>query len=273
MYGAPEHPPLNPVDGKPADKPVLSVVIAAYNEEEVISQTVQRIAEHLNTMYPYEIVVVDDGSSDDTLEILRGQESKCSALRVLRNGTNQGKGHAVRQGVLAARGEYILCTDADLAYSIEDAEAFRCVIHEGFDAAIGSRVHPGSLYSMHARYFPYIFQRHLIGRIFIVLVNALFGLRISDTQCGFKVFSRGAARAIFLRTRMKDFSIDLEACCIARRLGYRIQEMPVHFRYNGGKSSVRIIISSFRMLLDLIRIRSNLSRGLYDRSEEREAAP
>jgi dolichyl-phosphate beta-glucosyltransferase len=273
MQGVPEHPYLRQEDGVRVDKPFLSVVIAAYNEAGIISDTVQRIAGYLHEKYPYEIVVVDDGSSDNTLEILKEMESRFAALRVIRNGANEGKGSAVKKGVLAARGEFILFTDADLAYSIEDAEDFRRAVQEGVDAAIGSRVHPGSLYSMHARYFPYIFQRHLIGRIFIMLVNLLFGLEISDTQCGFKVFRADAARDIFLRTTMMDFSIDVEVCCIARRLGYRIQEMPVHFRYNGGKSSVRIIISSFRMMVDLIRIRNNLSRGLYDRAGVREAVP
>ena len=268
----PEHSDSFVENGGTVAEPLLSVVIAAYNEAHIIADTVQRIATFLHGKHSYEIVVVDDGSSDATLKILKELESRCPSLRVIRNGANRGKGYAMKQGILAARGEIILCTDADLAYSIEDAENFQSVIHRGFDAAIGSRVHPGSLYSMHARYFPYIFQRHLIGRIFIVVVNLMFGLEISDTQCGFKVFRAGAARDIFSRTRMTDFSIDVEVCTIARRLGYRIQEMPVHFRYNGGKSSVRIMISSFRMMLDLIRIRWNVRRGVYDRSGGREAA-
>jgi len=250
--------------------PLFSVVIAAYNEADVIAGTVQRIAVHLDEKHPYEIIVVDDGSEDATLEILKGLERRYAALRVVQNGANRGKGYAVKQGVLAARGEFILCTDADLAYSIEDVEDFFHSIRQGFDAVLGSRVHPGSLYSMHARYFPYIFQRHVIGRMLIVVVNLLFGLHISDTQCGFKFYRSGVAREIFSRTRMTDFSFDVEVCCIARRLGYRIRERPVHFRYNGGKSSVRLIAGSFRMMMDLIRIRWNLYRGLYDRPEEQE---
>jgi len=272
MHGVSDQPVLSREEGGYVNVPVLSVVIAAYNEAEVISDTVQQIAGYLHGKYPYEIVVVDDGSNDATQKILKELETRHAPLRVIRNGANQGKGFAMKQGVMAAGGEFILCTDADLAYSIEDAESFRDAVQQGSDAAIGSRVHPGSLYSMHARYFPYIFQRHLIGRIFIILVNLLFGLQISDTQCGFKVFRARAARDIFSRTRMTDFSFDVEVCCIARKLGYLIKEMPVHYRYNGGKSSVRILISSFRMMLDLTRIRWNLYRGLYDRSGVRKAA-
>jgi dolichyl-phosphate beta-glucosyltransferase len=216
---------------------------------------------------------VDDGSADATQDILKGLECQHASLRVIQNGGNQGKGFAMKRGVLAARGDFILCTDADLAYSIEDAEEFLLAIQKGFDAAIGSRVHPGSLYSMHPRNFPYIFQRHLIGRMLIVIVDLIFGLRISDTQCGFKLFRAEAARQLFSRIRMTDFSFDVEVCCIARRLGYRIQEMPVHFRYNERRSSVRLIASSFRMMLDLIHIRWNLYRGLYEKSEERQALP
>lgn len=264
---------LSREEGRAVAEPLLSVVIAAYNEADVIADTVQRIAAYLDVKHPYEILVVDDGSEDATLEILKGLESRYAALRVIQNGANRGKGYAIKQGVLAAKGEFILCTDADLAYSIEDVEDFLHAIQQEFDAVWGSRVHPGSLYSMHARYFPYIFQRHLIGRMLIVVVDLLFGLNVSDTQCGFKFFRSGAAREIFSRTRMTDFSFDVEVCCIARRLGYRIQEMPVHFRYNGGKSSVRLIAGSFRMMLDLIRIRWNLYRGLYDRSGRQEAGP
>ena len=254
-------------------EPLLSGVIAAYNEAAIISSTIQRIAAHLDTVCPYEIIVVDDGSSDATLTILSEMESRYPGLRVLRNGSNQGKGSAVRKGVLASKGDFILCTDADLAYSIEDVESFCQTVQGGCDAAIGSRVHQGSLYSMHARYFPYIFQRHLIGRIFITIVNLMFGLTISDTQCGFKVFRAEAARDIFSRIRMKDFSYDVEVCCIARLIGYRIQEMPVHFRFEGGKSSVSLLISSLRMMMDLIRIRCNLYRGLYRSAGPKEAAP
>jgi dolichyl-phosphate beta-glucosyltransferase len=254
-------------------EPILSVVIAAYNEANVIRSTIHRVASHLNQKRSYEIVVVDDGSTDATREILKEMEQRLPALRVILNGGNQGKGFAMKRGVLAARGEFILCTDADLAYPIEDVEEFLLAAQKGVDAAIGSRVHPSSLYSMHARYFPYIFQRHLIGRAFIMIVNLLFNLHISDTQCGFKLFRASAARDIFSRVRMSDFSYDVEVCCLARRLGYHIQEMPVHFRFDGGKSSVRIFISSLRMLKDLICIRWNLYRGLYDTSEAREKTP
>lgn len=244
----------------------LSVVIAAYNEEKVIADSVERVVTYLESTSaegPSELIVVDDGSRDSTPEILRGLQSRYPCLRLVGNGRNYGKGFAIKQGVLASRGDYVLYTDADLVYPIEGARPFVQALEEGAEVAIGSRSHPSTLFALNPRHFSYIYQRYLVGRTYIRVVNWLLGLGVSDTQCGFKCFRGDVARDIFARTRLYDFAFDVEALYLARLLGYRVVELPVYFLYLGEQSSVQLLKDSVRMLRDLLVIRANSRRGLY----------
>ena len=245
------------------DQVELSIVIPAYNAAGSIADSLRRATAYLKDRWSYEIIVVDDGSADQTVETIVRLQAQDPALRLLCNGKNRGKGYAVTRGALEATGRYILCTDADLVYPLDLIERFADKLREGYDMAIGSRVVEGSLYAMHPRHFPYIYQRHMVGRVFIWVVHRVLDLPITDTQCGFKLFRHEAAQAIFRRVKLTSFAFDVETLLIARRLGYRIAEMPVYYRYDGEGSSVQLLRDSLKMFTDLLIIRRNDARRRY----------
>jgi dolichyl-phosphate beta-glucosyltransferase len=242
--------------------PHLSVVIPAYNEERVIGATVERVCEYLGSG-DNELLVVDDGSRDCTADLVESQRPRYPQIRLLRMPGNSGKGGAIRAGVLASSGRYVLYTDADLVYPIEGAEPFIEALDRGADVAIGSRSHTRTLFALNPRHFSYIYQRYLVGRAYIWTVNRMLGLGVTDTQCGFKCFRGEVARDVFSRLRLTDFAFDVEAVFVARLLGYRVVELPVYFLYLGEQSSVELARDSLRMLRDLRTIRENGRRGRY----------
>jgi dolichyl-phosphate beta-glucosyltransferase len=241
----------------------LSVVIPAYNEEKVIGDTVAKVAAYLDRTGDAELIVVDDGSRDRTPEIVRHVGESYPFVRLLPNDRNRGKGYSIKRGVLESRGRYVLYTDADLVYPIEGVEPFIDALDRGADVAIGSRSHPRTLFALHPRHFSYIYQRYLVGRTYINVVNRLLGLNVTDTQAGFKCFRGEAARTVFARTTLYDFAFDVEALFVARQLGYRVVELPVYFLYLGEQSSVELLRDSILMLRDLLAIRANGRRGTY----------
>src|ERR671933_178039 len=247
----------------------LSVVIPAYNEAAILGETIARVAGYLEASGQHELLVVDDGSRDATAAIVEACAEQHPCVRLIRNPGNRGKGYAIRNGVLHARGEYVLYTDADLVYPIDGVAPFLAALRTGADVAIGSRSHAGTLFALHPRHFSYIYQRYLVGRAYIAVVNALLKLSVSDTQCGFKAFRGAVARDICARLCLDDFAFDVEALYIARQRGYRLVELPVYFLYLGEQSSVELLQDSLRMLRDLWRIRANGRAGVYTR----EVAP
>ena len=249
----------------------LSVVIPAYNEASVIGDTVARVAAYLEASGNHELIVVDDGSRDATASIVQAFAEEHPCVRLVSNPGNRGKGYAIRNGVLHARGEYVLYTDADLVYPIEGAAPFLAALRAGADVAIGSRSHAGTLFALHPRHFSYIYQRYLVGRAYIALVNALLNLGVADTQCGFKAFRGAVARDVFPRLCLDDFAFDVEALYVARARGYGLVELPVYFLYLGEQSSVELVQDSLRMLRDLWRIRSNGRAGVYTRDAPAES--
>jgi dolichyl-phosphate beta-glucosyltransferase len=245
-------------------KPVqLSVVIPAYNEEEVIGASLAKVAAYLVEALEPELIVVDDGSRDRTRQIVREMAERYPFIHLLANDRNAGKGHAIQQGVLASHGRWVVYTDSDLVYPIDAVEPFVAALETGADLAIGSRSHPETLFSLHPRHFSYIHQRYLVGRAYIAVVNRLLHLDVTDTQCGFKVFRGEVARDIFARTTLFDFAFDVEALYIARERGYRLTELPVNFLYLGEQSSVQLVKDSIQMLYDLWLIRRQGRRGRY----------
>jgi len=250
----------------------LSVVIPAYNEEAIIAETLARVVAYLETIGPHEVIVVDDGSRDTTPAIIQAFAERHECVRLISNPGNRGKGYAVRNGVLHTRGRYVLYTDADLVYPIEGVAPFLAALRAGADVAIGSRSHAGTLFALHPRHFSYIYQRYLIGRAYIALVNRLLRLGVTDTQCGFKAFRGEVARDIFARLHLDDFAFDVEALFVARQLGYRVVELPVYFLYLGEQSSVELVQDSLRMLRDLWRIYRLGRAGVYTRTPARAAA-
>jgi dolichyl-phosphate beta-glucosyltransferase len=247
----------------------LSVVIAAYNEERVIGDSLARVGTYLASTSDPELIVVDDGSRDRTCEIVRELTERFAFLRLVQNDQNRGKGYSIKHGIQESRGDYVLFTDADLVYPIEGVEPFIRALDAGADVAIASRSHPGTLFALHPRHFSYIYQRYLVGRTYINILNRLLSLGVTDTQAGFKCFRGEAARDIFARTTLTSFGFDAEALFIARQRGYRIVELPVYFLYLGEQSSVQLVKDSVRMLRDLWKIRQNGRAGLYLRDAGR----
>ena len=237
--------------------PELSVVIPAFNEAQRLPPSLERIREFLKGT-SHEIVVVDDGSSDDTAGSARAAGGE--TLRLVRIERNRGKGYAVRRGMLAARGAQRLMTDADLSTPIEELARLMAQARDGCPIVIASRALPGARIEVHQAWY-----RESVGRAFNLLVRALLLPGLHDTQCGFKLFSAEAACDVFEATRLDGFCFDVEALVIARRRGYRIAEVPVTWR-NDAATRVSTL-RGFMAFLDLARIRWNCSRGRYDRQD------
>jgi dolichyl-phosphate beta-glucosyltransferase len=238
----------------------LSVIIPAYNEEQRIRNTLHVIQADLQRQpYAAEIIVVDDGSQDGTASLVRTFDTKRPSICLLQNDRNRGKGFSVRQGFLHARGAYLLFSDADLSTPIEAVEPLLAALHESCDIAIGSRALLESRVEVHQPW-----HRESMGRLFNLFVQALAVPGIHDTQCGFKCFRREAALAICQHMTTERFGFDVEMLYLARRLGYRVRELPVVWR-NSAESRVRVWRDSIAMLNELLRIRWNSVRGRYNR--------
>jgi dolichyl-phosphate beta-glucosyltransferase len=242
-------------------KPFLSVIIPAYNESLRLPATlvqVDRIAEAAE--YSTEIIVVDDGSKDGTAGIAERFAATVPNLRVIANQENHGKGWVVRQGMLAARGNWRLFMDADNSTSLSEFDRMLPFTKQGFEVLIGSRAVPGARLNP-----PQPWYRQLLGKAGNLLIQAMLLPGIHDTQCGFKCFSEDAVRRIFSVARIDRWGFDIEALALARYLGFSIQEIPVTW-VNNTHSTVHAsaYISTLR---DVWVIRRNLARGVYTRTE------
>jgi glycosyltransferase involved in cell wall biosynthesis len=239
--------------------PEISLVIPAYNEQELIASALDTLVKFLASRYPqFEILVVDDGSLDQTVQVAQQFRAKQPRVRVLDQPSNQGKGRAIQRGVRESRGKWILFMDADLPYELEAVDAILTALRNGSDLAIGSRHLEGS----EIRDVPPL--RYLAGQVFSFLVGLLMFPGIHDTQCGLKGFRAEPAQQIFKRLTIPKFGFDVEVLYIARKLKYSILPVPVRmtgFRYD---SRIRVLRDSGRMFLDLFAIRWNDIRGKYD---------
>ncbi|MDF1500435.1 MAG: glycosyltransferase family 2 protein [Anaerolineales bacterium] len=239
--------------------PLLSIIIPAYNEELRLPGSLENIISFLGSQpYEYEVLIVENGSQDRTYEIAQDFERRYPFVRALSE-PKAGKGLAVRRGMLAAEGEYRFIADADLSMPIEEVALFLPPNAPEFDIAIASREAPGAVRIGEP------IHRHWIGRMFNLLVRLLVLPGIQDTQCGFKCFRSGAAGELFKEQTLDGWTFDVEILYIARKRGYRIIEIPIHWHFNPG-SRVHILRDSISMFLDLIRIRLNDLRGLYKSS-------
>jgi glycosyltransferase involved in cell wall biosynthesis len=236
--------------------PALSVVIPAYNEERRLPRTLAEIRRYADRCGGnLEVLVVDDGSVDHTAALVRREAETMPYLYLIKR-PHMGKGAAVRAGMLAARFPHVMLCDADLSMPIEQLERFREVLASGVDVAVGSRELPEShRYQEPAR-------RHLMGRVFNLLVRALVLRGLDDTQCGFKGFQRTVARDLFSYQRLDGFSFDVEVLFLARKRGYGIREVPIDWHCDTD-SRVRPGTDTIKMTLDLLRIRGNALRGHY----------
>lgn len=239
--------------------PFLTIIVPAYNEAHRLPDTLVKIAAFVaSEPYECEVVVVENGSTDDTYRVAQEFAGRHPFIRVLQSA--KGKGAAVRKGMLEGEGEYLFICDADLAMPIEEVRKFVPPAQSDYDVAIASREAPGA-----ARYNePWL--RHLMGRVFNLIVRILAVPGIHDTQCGFKCFRREVARDLFVLQTIDGWAFDVEILHAAVRRGYRLVEVPVNWYYGEG-SRVSPIRDSVNMLIEVLRIRRNGRTGLYDRRD------
>ena len=239
-------------DGAPPTGDVrLSIVVPAKDEHARIATTVARLRTELADLAP-EIVVVDDGSSDDTAGV-----AAAAGARVVRHDVNRGKGAAVRTGVLAATGRTIAFLDADLAYPPAQARVLLDAVEDGWDVAVGNRFDRASVVEGRSR------LRYFTGRVFNAVTAAVLLGQYRDTQCGCKAFRADVARGLFSRARLDGFAFDVEILHLVEREGLSLLEVPVTLHETGG-STVRVVRSSVDMLRDIVRVRRWSRQGLYD---------
>ena len=242
----------------------LTVVIPAFDEAARIGPTLEQVRAYLHDQpFDSEVVVVVDGGRDGTLALVRAAMADWPGLRVLVNDVNRGKGYTVRRGMLAARGRYLLFSDADLSTPIAEVGRLIAALEAGSDIAIGSRAIAGADVRVRQAWW-----RQSMGRVFNRVVRLVAVPGIRDTQCGFKCFRRDAARRIFARQRLTRFSFDVELLWIARKLDYRVVEVPVTWM-NDPLSRVHPLFDSVRMLVDLARLRNYDLRGAYRGGDDR----
>ena len=236
----------------------LSVIIPAYNEEKRLPQTLREIDEYLKKQsFESEIIVVSDGSTDRTVEVVRNLMGEIKNLRILDFKENMGKGFGVKEGMLKALGNFRLFTDADNSTTIEQVEKMWPYFKEGYDIAIGSRDVKGAILDP-----PQPLFRRLTGEVFKYFRKIIVGLwEIEDSQCGFKCFTKEASEDIFPKCKINRFDFDPEILLIAKKLGYKIKEIPIYWK-NDLQSKVKLK-SMVKMLLDLFKIRLNEIKGFY----------
>ena len=237
----------------------LSIIIPAYNEEALIVSTLNCLQTYLLARQEnFEIIVVDDGSQDKSVELVQHFQKLNKDVRLLVNQQNMGKGFSIQRGVLESQGQIIIFTDADLPYKLDAIEGFLQALRNGCDLAVGSRVLPGS----EVKGVPFL--RYAAGQIFSWMVQAVLFQGLPDTQCGFKSFRAGAAKEIFRRLTIGGFGFDVEMLFIARKLKLTVQPVPVQMIEHRQRSRVRLFVDSLKMFANLFMVRLNDLQGKYN---------
>lgn len=228
----------------------LSVIIPSYNGQERLKKTLPFVFDYLSKQsYDWEVIVVSDGSKDKTVEVTQAFAAMRAGFSVIARMENRGKGYTVREGMLKARGDFRLFTDDDNSTSIEQIEKFWPHLDQGYDIIIGSIEIEGAKIFEHAQWY-----RRMMGHYSKLIIRAVAGLwEIHDTQRGFKCFTAKSAQDIFSRAKIDRFAFDIEVLALAKKLGYKIKEVPVI--WNNPKETKVHLTSYFQVLKDLFKIR------------------
>jgi len=239
--------------------PYHSIIVPAYNEAERIGASLEHMLDYIaQSRWSAEIIVVNDGSSDNTAAVVQDFARRNPVVRILENPGNRGKGYSVRNGMMNASGQVLLFTDADLSSPIEEAEKLFSLIESGdADVAIGSRYLRSELQT---RKQP--IHRRVMGRGFNVALKTILGLSYVDTQCGFKAFNRKAVTMIFPNMKIERWGFDPEILFLAKRYGLRVAEVPVSWAHDH-RSKINPLRDGTRMLGELLRVRMNSMGGKY----------
>jgi glycosyltransferase involved in cell wall biosynthesis len=243
----------------------LSLVVGCYNAALHLERRLLDLVAFLDTTgRDYEVLIVDDGSLDDSLPILRRLEDELPAITVLRNPRNMGKGYSIRNGILNSRGRYIIFTDVDMAYSKRNLLSVLERLEAGEPLIVGNRRLPESVYVVNNALVKYVYRRHRLGIAFNALVRLMFGLTTRDTQSGLKGFSRSAAARIFQQLYTDGFLFDIEIFIRTRTLGIPVTEVPVQLTYEDDITTVGQFRYLFQVIPELIQIKMLEMRGAYD---------
>ena len=240
-------------------EPTYSIVIPAYNESARLGATLEKVLAYVHARgWDAEVIVVNDGSRDNTADIVRTFSQKDPALRLVENPGNHGKGYSVRHGMLNARGRVVLFSDADLSSPIEEAPKLFQALEEGADIAIGSRWLRAEMQTQRQP-----LHRQVFGRIFNLMLRVTLRLQFKDTQCGFKAFRQPAVQAIFPLQQIERWGFDPEILFLARKFKFKVQEVPVAWGHSGG-TRIHPLVDGSRMFLDMLRIRWYDLTGKYN---------
>jgi len=244
--------------GRPFDL-TYSFIIPAYNESERLGTSLPKVLDYIHQQQlQAEIIVVNDGSTDDTAEVVRHFAAGNPELKLLENPGNRGKGYSVRNGMLHGNGDVLLFTDADLSSPIYEADKLFEALTQGADIAIGSRWLQAELQTERQPLY-----RQLYGRLFNLGLRMVLGLTYRDTQCGFKAFTREAARTIFPRQRVERWGFDPELLFLARKFKLRTAEVPVEWAHDH-RSRINPLRDGLNMGVDMLMVRWSDIRGLYE---------
>lgn len=237
----------------------LSIVLPAKDEHERLPEMLDQVDVLIRRLgRPCELLVTDDGSRDETPGILQRWGAEHDYLRVITHETNLGKGAALKSAAAVSRGEYLLTVDADATYSLSRVESFLEALEGGAGAAIGNRRDKRTRYVLHPTDFLYLYRRHLMGFVFARIARAIAGLRMDDTQCGFKAYRGDVARELFPQVEALQFAFDVEILALLQHYGHSIAQLPVTYVFKDQPTSVRASRDGLRMIRRLFRVRRKI---------------
>ena len=243
-----------------SERPTYSIIIPAYNEGQRITASLDKVLAYIGQQgWNAEVIVVDDGSRDDTPNIVRGYTQRHPAVRMLQNPGNRGKGYSVRHGMLNARGDLLLFSDADLSSPISEASKLFAALAQGAEVAIGSRWLRSELQTERQPFY-----RQLFGRVFNLHLRLLLGLQFKDTQCGFKAFTSRAAQMLFPQQKIERWGFDPELLFLARKFGLPVREVAVEWAHDN-RSKISYLKDGLHMGVETLRVRWYSLTGQYVR--------